>query len=123
MPKGYTAIKVKSDGLDVEKDKFFMKNVKYYCKGRGCRHRGEPEFKPTAVCFYIRGAHCSHKEVWDRIGDVLPLYPGAKIEEIQFVPLGVHLDSIGTENRYILCSSINCLSFRYNIMQLVESVT
>lgn len=41
-------------GNDFEKDKFFMKNVKYYCKGRGCRHKGSPECRPTAVCFYMK---------------------------------------------------------------------
>jgi len=49
---------------------------------------------------FIQGGHVSHTEVYARIDGVLPLYPGAKIEEIQFVPLGVHLDSPGTENRY-----------------------
>ncbi|XP_060606251.1 uncharacterized protein LOC132758579 [Ruditapes philippinarum] len=111
MPKGYAAIKAKSD--EAEKDKFFMKNVTYYCKGRGCRHKGVPELKPTAVCFYIKGSNCSHKEVCDRIEDVLPLYPGAKIEEVQFVPLGVHLDSIVTENRWII--TLNSVGARNRI--------
>ena len=76
-----------------------MKNMKYYCKGRGCRHRGLPEFKPTAISFYIKGSPCTHLDVKHRINDLLPMCPGAKIESIQFVPLSVHLDTVDSDNR------------------------
>ncbi|KAH3738157.1 hypothetical protein DPMN_044785 [Dreissena polymorpha] len=31
----------------------FIQTIKYYCKERGCRHHGLPEYKPTALCFYM----------------------------------------------------------------------
>ncbi|KAH3738149.1 hypothetical protein DPMN_044777 [Dreissena polymorpha] len=100
MYRGYKAMKAKSDAL--ADDGLFIQTVKYYCKGRGCRHHGLPEYKPTALCFYMLGANVTHAEVYSRIQDVLLMYPGAKIEQIQYVPLGVHLDTRGTENRWII---------------------
>ena len=77
------------------------KDVKQFCKGRGCRHHGIPELQPTAVCFYIKGSVCSHLEVKRRLDDLMPLCPGSLIDKIQFVPLTVHLDSLHSDNRYL----------------------
>ena len=76
-----------------------LKSMQYYCKGRGCRHQGLPEYKPTALCFYMRGSGCSHLDVKRRVDDLLGVCPGAKIESIQFVPLSVHLDTVNSEHR------------------------
>ena len=86
--------------LDADNYLSDLKSMKYYCKGRGCRHQGLPEFKPTALCFYIRGSECSHVDVKHRIEDLLGVCPGAKIESIQFVPLSVHLDTVDSDQRY-----------------------
>ena len=38
---------------------------------------------------------------------VLSAYNGARIEDVQFVPLAVHLDTIDSENRYSIYTVFN----------------
>ncbi|KAL4233778.1 hypothetical protein ACF0H5_008456 [Mactra antiquata] len=96
-----------------EEDKPLTKSLQYFCKGRGCRHKGEPELRPTAICFYIAGFTFSHVEVYDRVKDLLVQYPMIKILDIQYVPLAVHLDTPGTENRWII--TLNTVAARNQI--------
>lgn len=51
------------------------------------------------ILLLFQGYIFTHREVYDRISDLLPLCPGARIKDVQYVPLAVHLDTPGTENR------------------------